>query len=181
MFQIPKKQRLMRVIKDIIGAFEGVTVDWFARGIVNWLGYGHDPNGCQLPRFPSDKQATAQVPKEGKQNQGNAKVIVGYGESGMLYDTPSQSNAGEVEEAITDMHGITEREYGEMLDYRPPLRDLKLASKIKARKADGFSLDEISKQLKIPLQTVKHYSSALNKASPSYQKKGGGNKRVRKF
>lgn len=170
----------MRIIKEVIGAFEGVTFEWLAQGIVNWMGYGHDPKGCMLPRFPAiEKEVTAKIPEGAKENKGNAKVVVGYGATGMLYDTPSRQN--EIEDAEIEMHGITEREYGEMLDYKPPLRDLKLASKIKQRKAEGFSLDDISKQLKTPLQMVKHYSSALNKAHPSYQKKGAQKTKVQKF
>lgn len=168
----------MRIIKEVIGAFEGVTFEWLAQGIVNWMGYGHDPKGCMLPKFTTDKEPTAKLPKAEKE-KGNAKVVVGYGESGLLYDEPSKQN--EIEDAEIEMHGITEREYGQMLDYKPPLRDLKLAGKIKQRKEEGFSLDDISKQLKTPLQMVKHYSSALNKAHPSYQKKGAQKAKVQKF
>lgn len=68
-------------------------------------------------------------------------------------------------------HNISPREYGEMLAYKPPLTDLKIASAIKTElvKRNFKNHKDIVEVLKgrfpeITLQKVKHHSSAFQNA-----------------
>lgn len=134
------------------------TLSKLAEEIVGMLGNKFDPDGCQLPSFSAPKRPAATVPKkEVKADAGGDWV--GW-DGGKLH-----SEGGK---AITDNYedyGLTEREYGEMIEYDPPLRNLDLASRIKRKKAEGLTLKEIARDLKRDEQTVKHYSSALYRAS----------------
>lgn len=125
---------------------------------VELSGSKFDPDGCQLPSFSAPSRPAAKVPKkEVKADTGGDWV--GW-DGGKLHSEGSK--------AITDNYedyGLTEREYGEMREYDPPLRNLDLASRIKRKKADGLTLKEIARDLKRDEQTVKHYSSALYRAS----------------
>ena len=88
----------------------------------------------------------------------------------MEYEKNKKPVFVDFDEMPADMHGITEREYREMKAYNPPLGNLKLAAQVKAMKAKGFTLVEIATQLGQAEMTIRHYSSALFKASPTKKK-----------
>lgn len=161
-------------------------LDKLANALVNMSGNGFDPDACPLPAFRPKLENTAKLPdapKKTKEAIGDDLLTAeemldwrycGYGERGqarvheVLSEKPARPKAVQVDfdETPSEMYGITEREYGEMLAYNPPLTNLKLASKIKAKKADGVALADIAAQVGQSEQTVRHYSSALFKASP---------------
>lgn len=118
-----------------------------------------NPEGCRLPSFaPPKPPPTAKIPKkEGEKSKGG--FWVGYDGQNM-YD----SGTNQIEMDDYASHGITEREYGEMLNYDPPLRSLELAGKVKAAKERGMSLAEFAKGRKESLSLIKHYSAALSRA-----------------
>ena len=125
---------------------------------VEFSGNGFDPEGCQLPAFKAYKPPTARVPKkEGVKDAGGDWV----GFDGQKVFT-NASNAVELDNYGD--YGITEREYGEMLMYDPPLRNLEIAGKVKTGKARGDSLSEIARALKKDVSLIKHYSAALYRA-----------------
>lgn len=160
-----------------------------AKTLVEWSGNGFDPQGCTLPAYKPKQEPRAALPKQPK------KVVevrddgllsdeemldwryYGYGKEGMervakaTQDTRT-SKAVEVDfdELPSDMHGITEWEYGQMLAYSPPLRDTALAAKVKSMKPTK-TLSEIAAILGEKEQLIRHYSSALGKANPSPRKK----------
>ena len=128
---------------------------------VNVSGNEFKPDGCRLPSFsPPKPPPTAKVPrKEAKQNKGG--FWVGF-DGQNIYD--EGSNKVSDDENPTS-HGITEREYGEMLAYDPPLRNLELAAKVKAARERGLSLAEFAKGRGEGLSLIKHYSAALSRAN----------------
>jgi hypothetical protein len=127
--------------------------------ILDVTGNGFDPDGCALPSFaPPPKPATAKVPK--KEHTGSkGGDWVGWDGGRVLSE---DSKAIEFDNYAD--YGITEREYGEMLAYDPPLRSLEIASKVKAGKERGDTLNEIAKRLSKDVSLVKHYSAALYRA-----------------
>jgi len=166
-------------------------LETLANALVEWSGNGFDQTACPLPAFKPKREATAKLPdapKKMKEVIGDDLLTAeemldwrycGYGERGqarvheVLSEKPARPKAVQVDfdETPSEMHGITEREYGEMLAYNPPLTNLKLASRIKAKKAAGVSLADIAAQVGQSEQTVRHYSSALFKASPTKKKR----------
>ena len=160
-------------------------LDNLAETLVTWSGKGFDPNGCQLPAFKPRQENRAALPKK-------EKKPVDVRDDGLLTDAEmknwryygtgeesdnrirealkdvrtSKSVEVDFDEMPSDMHGITEREYGEMLAYDPPLRNLKLASDVKRLRKTN-TLSDVARILGEKDQLVKHYSSALTKASPT--------------
>ena len=78
-------------------------------------------------------------------------------------EAPKKPKAVVFDDLDGDDYGITAREYGEMLAYNPPLRDLALAKKVKDGKARGESLSDIASRINEGLSLVKHYSAALSR------------------
>ena len=165
-------------------------LDTLADALVNMSGRGFNPDACPLPAFKPKQENRAALPKKEKRpvevrDDGlltDDEMLnwryYGYGDKGRerveaaTKDTRT-SRAVEVDfdEMPVDSYGITEREYGEMKAYNPPLGNLKLAAQVKAMKAKGDTLAEIAAQLGQAEMTIRHYSSALFKASP-IKKKG---------
>lgn len=164
-------------------------LDNLAQALVTFAGKGFDPQGCQLPAFKPKQEHRAALPKQPKKpvevrDDGlltDEEMLdwryYGYGDKGQervakaTQDTRT-SRAVEVDfdETPSDMHGITEREYGEMLAYTPQLKDTALAAKVKSMKPTK-TLSEIAAILGEKEQLIRHYSSALGKANPSPRRK----------
>ncbi len=119
------------------------------------------PDGCRLPSFaPPKPPPTAKVPKkEEKKNKGG--FWVGF-DGQNIYDEGSNKVS---DDDNPGSYGITEREYGEMLNYDPPLRNLELAAKVKAAKERGVSLADFANGRNESLSLIKHYSAALSRAN----------------
>ncbi len=160
-------------------------LDTLANAIAEMSGNGFNPHGCPLPAFKPKQENRAALPK--KENKAvevrddglltDEEMLdwryYGYGDEGReriaiaTKDTrTSRSVEIDFDEMPSDMYGITEREYGEMKAYNPPLGNIKLASQVKTMKAKGLTLAEIAVQLGQAEMTIRHYSSALFKASP---------------
>lgn len=144
----------MNLLDRLDRKFESV-----ATFFVELSGNGYDPEGCQLPAFKAYKPPTAKVPRK-EQAQEKGGDWVGW-DGQKVHSTAS--NAVELDNYAD--YGITEREYGEMLMYDPPLRNLEIAGKVKSAKANGEPLAEIARRLRYDVQTIRHYSSALYKAT----------------
>lgn len=168
-------------------------LDTLADALVNMSGRGFNPDACPLPAFKPKQENRAALPKKEKKpvdvrDDGlltDDEMLnwryYGYGDKGRervetaIKDTRT-SKAVEIDfdEMPVDSYGITEREYGEMKAYNPPLSDLRLASIVKAERAKG-SKKKTWAQVAIETgqseQHIKHYSSALEKANPSPRKK----------
>lgn len=168
-------------------------LDNLAQALVTFAGKGFDPQGCQLPAFKPKQEHRAALPKK-------EKKPVEVRDDGLLtdeemknwryYGTGKESEA-RIKEALKDvrtsravevdfdelpaeMHNITEREYGEMKMYNPPLLDLRIASIVKAERAKGSGKKtwaQVAIETRQTEQMIKHYSSALEKANPSPRKK----------
>jgi len=168
-------------------------LDNLAHTLVEWSGKGFDPNGCTLPAFKPKHEPRAALPKR-------EKKPVEVRDDGLLtdeemkdwryYGTGKESD-GRIKQALKDvktskavhidfdetpddMHGITEREYGEMRAYNPPLLNLTIAAIVKAERAKGSKKKtwaQVAIETRQTEQMIKHYSSALEKANPSPAKK----------
>ena len=127
--------------------------------IVELSGNGYDPEGSRLPAFKQYKPPTAKVPKK--------EAVKNTGGDWVGWDGQKVHNTGSnaVELDNYGEYGITEREYGEMLMYDPPLRNLEIAGKVKKAKENGEPLADVARRLNKDLQTIRHYSSALYKAT----------------
>jgi len=164
-------------------------LETLANAIAEMSGNGFNPHGCHLPAYKPKQENRATLPKKEKKpveirDDGlltDEEMLdwryYGYGKEGReriaaaTKDTRT-SKAVEIDfdERPSDMYGITEREYGEMKAYNPPLGDLKLASEIKRMKPT-MTLKDIAQVLGQTEQMVRHYSSALGKASSSPRRK----------
>lgn len=164
-------------------------LDNLAEALVNLAGKGFDETACQLPAFKPKQENRAALPKKEKklvEIRDNGLLTddemldwryYGYGERGReRVETAtrdiktSKAVVIELDETPEDMHGITEREFGEMKAYIPPLNDLELAAKVKAMRGKK-TLAEIAGMLGEKEQLIRHYSSALGKANPYPRKK----------
>jgi hypothetical protein len=165
-------------------------LDNLAQALVTFAGKGFDPQGCQLPAFKPKQEHRAALPKQPKKPvevrddgllsddelaEPNWRYSIHGMDEARLSDFKKdikQSKAIEVDfdEPPSDMHGITEREYGEMLAYSPQLKDTALAAKVKSMKPTK-TLSEIAAILGEKEQLIRHYSSALGKANPSPRRK----------
>ena len=160
-------------------------LDTLANALVEFSGHGFDPNGCKLPAFKPKSENRAKLPEQPKKVSdlvdddlltdeemydwryyGTGKETAARIAKMKTETRKSKAVVIDFDEMPADMYGITEREYGEMKAYNPPLNNLKLASQIKAMKAKGQTLADIAAQLGQAEMTVRHYSSALFRASP---------------
>jgi len=151
-------------------------------------GNGFNPEGCKLPAFKAYKPPTAKVPVEKKkaveQDQSDIytweeieamdssafAIKVGGAKSKEDFakqakEAPPKKQAVVFDDLDASDHGITPREYGEMLAYTPSLRDLKLAAKVKAGVLKGKNLRTIAEESQTPYQLIRHYSAALGRAN----------------
>ena len=161
-------------------------LDNLANALVTMSGNGFNPDASRLPAFKPKALPTAKIPEKPRKAADVTSEDLLTDEDLMRSNWRYQGRAmtkAEVEkmkaetkrkkvvqidldEVDNDRHGLTEREYGEMLAYNPPLTNTKLAMQIKEKKAKGLTLAEVAAQLGQSEQTVRHYSSALFKASP---------------
>lgn len=161
-------------------------LDNLANAIVTMSGNGFNPDASRLPAFKPKAPPTAKIPDKPRKAADVTSEDLLTDEDLMQSNWRYQGRAmtkAEVEkmkaetkrkkvvqidldDVDNDRHGLTEREYGEMLAYNPPLTNTKLAMQIKEKKAKGLTLAEVAAQLGQSEQTVRHYSSALFKASP---------------
>ena len=164
-------------------------LDDLAKALVNVSGNGFNANGCQLPEYRATRLNTAKLPENKKKQAvdivddglytddeieamsdaefaikvGGARTKAAFRQSENI--APKKKNTIVFDDVETiDTHGITEREYGEMLAYTPSLRDVKLAAAIKNGIEKGKTLRAIAGEVKQSYQLVRHYSSALSKA-----------------
>jgi len=184
---------LRSILKEFQAAFatpKGVSIlDSLANALVEFSGNGFEPSACTLPAFRAKQEPTAKLPETKKKpvevrddglltdEEMKDWRYYGYGEQASeriekMKTETRKSKAVEVDfdETPSEMHGITEREYGEMKAYNPPLSNLELAGAIKRMKPTK-TLKEIAQILNETEQMVRHYSSALGKANPSPRKK----------
>lgn len=158
-----------------------------ANTIVTFSGNGFDPDASPLPTFKPKAPPTAKLqekkPKKAADvtredlltdeelRAGNWKYRGRPMSEREIQEMKKEASRKKVvqidlDEVDNDRHGLTEREYGEMLVYNPPLTNTRLAMQVKEKKAKGLTLAEIAAQLGQSEQTIRHYSSALFKASP---------------
>lgn len=162
-------------------------------GIVDFLGYGFDPNGSTLPAWKTKPLPTAKLPKEEKETRKpNATEVderfytdaeiaqmsdlefalkVGGVRTKADFFEGVKANAGRKNKTVefdpdtVDVGILTPRELGELKAYpKPKLDNLELAVKVKIRRQQGKGPKEIAKELKEDYQTIRHYSSALHRA-----------------
>lgn len=161
-------------------------IDSVATFFVELSGNGFDPEGCKLPAFKTVKPPSIKPPEKKKKpiietdddlytddeimEMSDSEFAIRVGGARTKSDFIMQSNeAPKKPKAVVfddldgDDYGITAREYGEMLAYNPPLRDLALAKKVKDGKARGESLSDIASRINEGLSLVKHYSAALSR------------------
>lgn len=158
-----------------------------ANFFVELSGNGFDPQGCQLPAFQKVKPPSIKPPEKKKKvaiesdedlysdeeigEMSDAEFAIKVGGARTKSDfirqskeAPKKQKAIVFDDLDSEDYGITPREYGEMLAYNPPLRDLALAKKVKAGKEKGESLADLAKRINEGLSLVKHYSAALSRA-----------------
>lgn len=164
-------------------------LDSLANALVEFSGNGFEPSACTLPAFKPKQENRAALPKQPKKvaeirddglltdEEMKDWRYYGYGDRASeriekMKTETRKSKAVEVDfdETPSNMYGITDREYGEMKAYNPPLGNLELAGAIKRMKPTK-TLKEIAQILNETEQMVRHYSSALGKANPSPRKK----------
>ena len=167
----------------------GQLLDMLANALVDMSGNGFDSSASVLPAFKPKQEPRAALPKREKKvvDVTNSDLLTddemlnwryyGYGKDARervekMKTEANQKKAIEIDfdETPSEMHGITEREYGEMKAYNPPLANLELAGAIKRMKPTK-TLGDIAQILGITDQMARHYSSALGKANPSPRKK----------
>lgn len=155
---------------------------------VDATGHGFDPEGSKLPAFKTYKPPTAKVPVEKKKvvvedlsdlytweeieemDDSAFAIKVGGAKTKEAFikqskDAPPKAKTVVFDDLDASDHGITQREYGEMLAYTPSLRDLKLAAKVKAGVLKGENLRTIAEKSQTPYQLIRHYSAALGRAN----------------
>lgn len=155
---------------------------------VDLSGNGYDPEGSRLPAFEARKPPSIKPPEAKKKvyidedlsdlysdeeidamSDAQFSIKVGGARSKQEFakkssEAPPKKKAIVFDDLDSSDHGITEREYGEMMSYTPVLRDCALAAKVKAGIAKGKTLQTIATETKQSHQLIRHYSSALNRA-----------------
>lgn len=155
---------------------------------VELSGNGYDPDGSRLPAFKEYKPPSIKPPQPKKKAQvvddmtelysdeeinamseSEFSIKVGGAKNKQEFarqseDQPKKQKAVVFDDLDSVDHGITEREYGEMMAYTPVLRDCSIAAKVKAGIAKGKTLQAIATETRQPYQLIRHYSSALNRA-----------------
>ena len=134
------------------------ALTWVAETIVSMAGFGFNPDSCPLPAFPNVKPPTAKVPKKEKPKEERGDWVAWDG--GKVFGTAE--NTVDLDDYAD--YGLTEREYGEMLAYNPPLRNLELAGKVKKWKMQGKTIKEMADISRESQSLLKHYSAALSRA-----------------
>lgn len=165
-------------------------IDWLER-IANFFvelsGNGFDESGGSLPSFaPPKAPPRVNVPKEkkkavydsdsdlytddeiGQMSDSEFAIRVGGARSKDAFikesgSTPKKPSANVFDDLSSE--GITDREYGEMLQYTPTLRDIKLAARVKIGIKNGKGLRVIAAETMQPYQLIRHYSAALGRAN----------------
>lgn len=148
------------IVNALLDILRWITSFRLTETICRLLGHGFDPEGCALPEWDFKPAAAAGftiLENEHVQPEGEE----GYA----VYDGVVYANAKVVTKEPWEEVRLTAGEIITMQQYRPALRNLILAKKIKYHLSNGKNDEQIAPLVGYAVTYVKHYRLAFEKAA----------------
>lgn len=148
------------ILNALLDILRWITSFRLTETICRLLGHGFDPEGCKLPEWdykPATAEAFTILENEHVQPEGEE----GYA----VYDGVVYANAKVVSREPWEEIRLSAAEIVTMQQYRPALRNLILAKKIKYLLSQGKSDDQIAPLVGYAITYVKHYRLAFERAA----------------